>query len=144
MTIKYVVAYDGSTAGRRAVDHALRLAGGDGSEVLVAHVLEWSAYSILTQEELAERHKRRNDELERARTDVIEPLLADLQGQEQPVQSVIKYGNVADTIIEIARSHDATQIICGRMGEEGLASRLFGSVASKLAQSSPIPVTIVP
>lgn len=78
MGLRYVVAYDGSPAGRRAVDHALAAARFSGATVLVAHILEWSPYSFLTQEELTERHQRRNEELVRARSAVIEPLVAEL------------------------------------------------------------------
>ncbi len=144
MSTRYVVAYDGSPAGRRAVDHAIAASRDSGATVLVAYVLEWSPYSFLTQEELAERHKRRNEELDRARSAVIEPLVADLAAAGVTVDTDIRYGNVADTLIEIARSEGAGQIIAGRSGEQGLAGRLFGTVASKLAQISPVPVTIVP
>ncbi len=144
MGLRYVVAYDGSPAGRRAVDHALAAAKGSGATVLVAHVLEWSPYSFLTQEELAERHQRRNEELARARSAVVDPLVAELAAAGTEVDTDIRYGNVADTLIEIARAEGAAQIVAGRSGEQGLAGRLFGTVASKLAQISPVPVTIVP
>ena len=144
MGLRYVVAYDGSPAGRRAVDHALAAARLSGTTVLVAHILEWSPYSFLTQEELTERHQRRNEELVRARSAVIEPLVAELAVQGTKIDTEIRYGNVADKLIEIALAEGAAQIIAGRSGEQGLAGRLFGTVASKLAQISPMPVTIVP
>lgn len=144
MTEKFVVAYDGSPAGRRAVDHALAAASAGKARMLVAHVLEWSPYSFLTQEELAERHRRRNEELDRARSAVIEPLVAELGRAGVTVETVIRYGGVAETLIDIAQTEGATQIIAGRSGSEGLAGRLFGTVVSKLAQISPVPVTIVP
>jgi nucleotide-binding universal stress UspA family protein len=144
MSARYVVAYDGSPAGRRAVDHALAAAKSSGATVLVAHVLEWSPYSFLTPEELADRHKRRNEELARAREAVIEPLVQELAARGTQIETVIRYGGVADTLIEIAQAEDAAEIVAGRSGEQGIAGRLFGTVASKLAQISPVPVTIVP
>lgn len=144
MSIRYVVAYDGSPASCRAVDHALQSAKSGGATLIVAHVLEWSPYTFLTQEELAERHKRRNEELARARSSVVEPLIGKLAKQGATVEAEIRYGNVADTLVEIATDASAAQIIAGRSGSEGLAGRLFGTAVSKLAQVSPVPVTIVP
>lgn len=144
MTGRYVVAYDGSPAGRRAVDFAVALAGATGAEIVVAHVLDWSPYSFLTREEIAERHKRREEELARARSALLAPLTKALRAGGTEVETEIRYGKVVDTLLAIARDHRAAQIVTGRTGEAGPANRLFGSVAGTLAQVSPVPVTIVP
>ena len=62
MSKKFVVGYDGSEESRRAVDFAASQAKTSGAGLVVAHVLEWSPYSFLTPEELAERHKRREED----------------------------------------------------------------------------------
>jgi nucleotide-binding universal stress UspA family protein len=111
---------------------------------VVAHVLDWSPYSFLTKEEIAERHKRREEELARARTAILAPLTEALRAAGTEVETEIRYGKVVDTLLEIARDTEASLIVTGRTGEAGLASRLFGSVAGTLAQVSPVPVTIVP
>ena len=144
MTGCYVVAYDGSPAGRRAVDFAVALARATGAGIVVAHVLDWSPYSFLTKEEIAERHKRREEELARARTAILAPLTEALRAGGTEVETEIRYGKVVDTLLDIARDRGAAQIVTGRTGEAGLANRLFGSVAGTLAQVSPVPVTIVP
>lgn len=139
-----VAAYDGSAAARRAVDHALALAKARGAPLVVAHVLEWSPYSFLTPEEIAERHKRRSEEITRAQSAVLAPLVAELSGRGIEVETVIRYGHVAETLCEIASEHGAGQIVIGRTGHSTLASRIFGSVAGSLAQMAPVPYTIVP
>ncbi len=139
-----VAAYDGSPAGRRAVDFALVQAKAAGASLVVAHVLEWSPYSFLTPEELAERHKRRGEELERAEKAVMAPLLADLKASGVKISSEIKYGHVAETLCDMAKAHGASQIIIGRTGHSTIIERLFGSVAGSLAQIAPVPCTIVP
>ncbi len=144
MTDRFVVAYDGSDAARRALDHAVALALGSGAEIVLAHVLEWSPYSFLTAEELAERHKRRNEELERARTAVVAPALKVVTASGLTVETDIRYGHVAETLVAIAEEAGAAQIIIGRTGQSTMVSRLFGSVAGTLAQIAPVPVTIVP
>ncbi len=144
MTIQIVVAYDGSGAGRRAVDFAVDLARCSGASLVLAHVLEWSPYSFLSADELAERHKRRAEELRRARTAIVDPVLAQLGAAGVEVEAEIRYGHVAETLVGIARDKGAAQIVIGRTGHSTMVARLFGSVAGSLAQIAPVPVTIVP
>ncbi len=144
MTSKYVVGYDGSPASRRAADFAVERAKAQGASIIIAHVLEWSPYSFLTPEELEERHKRRSEELARAEAAVVTPLLTALADTGIEVDSIIRYGHIADTLGAIARDVDAMQIFVGRDGSSAISARVFGSVAGSLAQSAPVACTIVP
>lgn len=144
MADTFVAAYDGSPAGRRAVDFALAQAKAAGASLVVAHVLEWSPYSFLTPEEIEERHKRRGEELARAESAVMTPLLDSLKSSGVKVTSEIKYGHVAETLCDLAKAHSAAQIFIGRTGQSTIVERLFGSVAGSLAQIAPVPCTIVP
>jgi nucleotide-binding universal stress UspA family protein len=141
---KIVVAYDGSEAGQRAVAHAVAHAEGGAAQLILAHVLEWSPYSFLSAEELAERHKRREQELSRAREAVVAPVLRDLKARGIAVEAEIRYGHVAETLVDIAKDTGADSIVVGRTGATGITARLFGSVAGTLAQIAPVPLTIVP
>ena len=69
----YLVAYDGSPTSRRTAEFAAERAKLANAHLHIVHVLEWSPYSFLTQEELAERHQRRTEEL--AATPAIRPNL---------------------------------------------------------------------
>lgn len=144
MSQKYVVGYDDSDASRRALDFAISRAQERGADVVVAHILEWSPYSFLTPEELEERHKRRGEELQRAQKAIDESLADVVKNSKVKIETVIKYGHVANTLAAIAEETNATQVVIGRNGETGLVARVFGSVAGSLAQASPVPCTIVP
>lgn len=144
MTTKYVVACDGSPASERALKFAVDEARQHGAEIVIAHVLEWSPYSFLTPEELEERHKRRAEELERAREALVKPLLKSVADSGVKIDSVIRYGHVAETLVDIVEKAGARQMFIGRTGHGGLAARVFGSVASTMAQIAPVPCTIVP
>ena len=144
MSHKFVVGFDGSATGERALAFALDRAKAQGASLVIAHVLEWSPYTFLTPNELAERHKRRKEELERAETAVLAPVVASLKDSGITVETDLRYGHIADTICSIAKDAGADQIFVGRDGASKLATRLFGSVASSLAQVSAVPVTIVP
>jgi len=54
----------------------------------------------------------------------------------------ISIGRPAEAIVQYAEEQKADQIIIGAQGEESLAKLLLGSVTSKVAQMSKIPVTI--
>ncbi|MDP0928533.1 MULTISPECIES: universal stress protein [Paracoccus] len=144
MSRKIIVGFDGSPASQRALDFAITRAKAQGDGIVIAHILEWSPYSFLTPEELAERHKRRKNELERAEKAILAPMVARVEEQGVPVTTALKYGHIAETLVQIAKTEDAAMIMIGRMGHSGLSSRIFGSVAGTLAQVAPVPVTIVP
>ena len=144
MSQKFVVGYDGSAVSKRAVEFAIERAIAQGGEVVVAHVLEWSPFSFLTPTELEERHKRRQQELERAEASLIGPIVEEVSGRGVPVTAIVNYGHIADTLCKIAGDVAATQLVVGRTGHNTASVRIFGSVAGSLAQSSPVPCTIVP
>ncbi|MBO9465542.1 universal stress protein [Tropicibacter sp. R15_0] len=144
MSQKIVVGYDGSDSAKAALAFAVDQAKTQGSSIVVAHILEWSPYSFLTPTEIEERHKRRGEELDRAEAAILAPAVAGLQDSGLAIETALKYGNIATTLGDIAKESGADQIVIGRNGEPGLSSRVFGSVAISLAQSAPVPVTIVP
>ena len=144
MSGKIVVGYDGSAAGRRALDFALARAKAQGAGVVIAHVLPWSPYSFLTPEELEDRHKRRNEEMARAKSAIMDPVLEKLGDSGVPIEAIIKYGHVAEKLNEISKESGAMQLVVGRDGQGSLAARVFGSVAGTLVQISTVPTTIVP
>jgi nucleotide-binding universal stress UspA family protein len=139
-----VVACDGSDASSRALDFAHARAKQNNSDLLVVHVLEWSPYSFLTPEEIAERHARRNEELARADQAIIGPIIAKFKDKGVKIETKVKYGHVVETLVDIATKANAVEIISGRTGNSGVLTRVFGSVAGTLAQVSPVPCTIVP
>lgn len=144
MSKTFVAAYDGSASSRRAVDHALVQAKASGATLVVSHVLEWSPYSFLTPDEIAERHKRRQEELNRAESAILQPLLQEVGGEGVPIETEVRFGHIAETLVAIAKQRGATQIFVGRTGDSSVMTRLFGSTAGTLAQISPVPCTIVP
>ncbi|SDW32562.1 universal stress protein [Roseicitreum antarcticum] len=144
MSDLFLIAVDGSDAGKRALAFGAARAQAGGARVLLAHVLEWSPYSFLTREELAERHMRREQEMARADAAFLAPRKAELAALGLSVETVIRYGHVADALCDIAKEHAATQVFVGRTGQAGVTARLFGSVAGTLSQIAPVPCTIVP
>ena len=144
MKDKILLAVDGSAGGSNAIDFAIARAKRGGDGVVVSYVIEWSPYSFNTPEENAQRHKRREEELERANSKVLDPVLKRLKEAGVEAESEVRHGHIAETLIELAEKHQAVQIVLGRRGDSNLKTLLFGSVAANLVQTSPVPVTVVP
>lgn len=144
MSTKYVVACDGSPASGRALKLAVEQAKINKASLLLVHVLEWSPYSFLTPEELEERHKRRGEEVKRAHTALIDPLVETVTAEGVSAKAIIRYGHVTETLAQVAEQEGAAQIFVGRTGQSSLAKLVFGSVAAAMAQIAPVPCTIVP
>ena len=139
-----LVGVDSSESSRRAADFAAGRAGAAGARLVVAYVIEWSPYTFNTPEENEQRHKRREEEIERARTQVLDPLIAELRAAGVETEAAVRHGHAAQVLAGLAREFGAAQIVVGRVGHSGIAALLFGSVAATLVQISPVPVTVVP
>lgn len=140
----FVVAVDGSPGSTRALQAAIDLAKLTGVKLILAHVIEWSPFSFHTPEELAERHKRREEELERAHKAVLGPAETIVEAAGLACDAIVKHGHPAETLTQIAKEAKASQIYIGRKGQSKIGVLLFGSVAASLVQTSSVSVTVVP
>ncbi len=143
MTDTFVVGFDGSESSQRALAFAAARAKSTEAKLHLVLVLEWSPYSFHTPDELAERHKRREQELDRG-NGVLQPAIDALTKEGHAVTGEVRHGHAGELLCEIAEGAGAVQIIVGRTGGSSFASRLLGSLAITLVQAAPVPVTIVP
>lgn len=139
-----VVGLDGSAQGTKALAHAKRLAAKIGDcELIIAFVIEWTPYSFHSAQELSERHRRREQEIEQARSVVLEPAAKAAEAEGFRVRTEVRHGDPAELIAELADEVGAEAIVVGRIGDRGLR-RIFGGVTAKLVALTRVPVTIVP
>jgi nucleotide-binding universal stress UspA family protein len=139
-----LVGVDCSECSERALKYAADRAGSTKAQLVVVHVIDWSPFSFNTPQENEVRHKRREDELERAHKEVVDPLVSDLRQQGLFARGVIRHGHPAETLAAVADEFGATNIVIGKTGSSRIKTQLFGSVANTLVQVSKLPVTIVP
>lgn len=139
-----LVGVDGSDGGVRAVEFAAKRAKDGNARLIVAYVIEWSPYSFNTPEENEQRHKRREEEISRADSEVLGPILASLKQGGTDAEGVVRHGHPAEVLSALSGEYKAGQIFIGRRGLSKLQSLLFGSVAGSLVQISPVPVTVIP
>jgi len=144
MSDTFLVGVDGSEGSLRAAQFASDRAKRMGARLVVVFVIEWSPYSFNTPEENEQRHKRREQEINTATNKVLNPMLESIREAGVETEGIVRHGNIADVMIDLAKEHNAISMFIGRLGEASLKSKLFGSVTSNLVQMSPIPVTVVP
>jgi len=144
MSNKILVALDGSDGGKRAAHIAAEYAKSTNSDLILIYVIDWSPYSFNTPEENEKRHKRRESEIQRANDVVLQPEATALRDSGLKVETVVRHGNIAETIVRIAKKNDVSQIYLGKLGESKIRSMIFGSVTAALIQMSSVPVTVVP
>ncbi len=138
----FVVAYDGFD--RSVVDYGVVRAKASGAKLHLVHVLLWSPYSFLTPEELDERKMRRRQELDRAKTHLLDPLVKEIAAQGIIVDCRILFGSPTELILKVAEEKKAAMIFVGRSSKTSVQNRIFGSVTLGLAQGATIPTVIVP
>ena len=139
-----MVGIDCSECGERAVKYAAEHARESNARLYVAHVIEWSQFTFSTVEENFERHKRREEEIQRAYSEVINPVVNRLKSEGLDVEGLVRHGHVADTLNVLAVENGVTNIILGRQGTSTLKAHVFGSVGSRLVQVAECAVTVVP
>ena len=139
-----MVGVDCSDCAERAIEYAAEHARRSDARLFVAHIIEWSPFSFSTVEENAMRHKRREEEIQRAYTEVINPVVGRLKATGLDVEGLVRHGHVADTLNSLAGENGVTNIVIGRQGTSKLKAHVFGSVGARLVQAADCAVTVVP
>lgn len=140
----FVIAYESAEGDERVLDYAIDRAARDGARLVVVHVLEWSPYSFLTPEELEERHVRRREEMDRARSALIDPAVERASRAGVEAEGDLQYGSVVRLLAKAAETHGASLVFVGRSGSDSIGARIFGSVPLGLAQLCHVPIVLVP
>ncbi|MEZ4629640.1 MAG: universal stress protein [Deinococcales bacterium] len=138
-----LLGLDGSESSERALAFALDHALKTQLKLIIVHIIPWSPYGFNTPEENETRHLKKEQEIETAQRQVLNPIISRLP-EELEYESLILHGNPAQLICQIARDKDVEQIVVGRRGRSNLTALFFGSVTGSLVQIAPAPVTVVP
>lgn len=145
MPASIVVGLDGSEASLRAADAAADAARRHDLRLVLACVVPWSPYSFTTAEENERRSIDKEREVQAAHDRVLDPVLERLSADgDVEVEGLVRHGHPAETLVALAREHDAAWITVGRVGQSRVRTLLFGSTPSSLIQLSPVPVLVVP
>ncbi|MGD9508987.1 MAG: universal stress protein [Geminicoccaceae bacterium] len=144
MSDLYIVGIDGSEASRRALFAAARAAKRASGRLLLAHVIAETPGTDLAPVAPETVFGQQEQELETARSHLLEPLAAEARDLGVPVELKTLRGDPATLLAELAAFRGAVQLFVGRTGHSRLHERLFGSTLAALARKTTVPVTLVP
>ena len=141
-----LVAIDFSPFSETALLWAARAARSFGVPLTILHVVHdpSSAPGYYQHEKKRKKHLKR---IEEAAEEMMEEFLERMSKQHPKLlgdlDSLMVVGLPITRILEVAKEIDAQLIVMGSRGRTGLPHLLLGSKAEKVAQLSPVLVTIV-
>ena len=140
--MKILLASDGSPNAERAARWVAALAADlkVPPTVLVASVHDDAPYRI------AMRHVGRaevNEVLREQSEKDVAGARAVLEAAGLKPDVRLEIGNVAETLVNIAKRESATMIVMGQKGRTTVANLLMGSIATRVLSMSEVPVTLV-
>jgi nucleotide-binding universal stress UspA family protein len=139
-----VVGTDGSSTSLSAVDRAAELASDAGATLVIAcayfpaqdkatareqDILGSEAYQIVGSAPAEDTLRTARDRAAAA-------------GASKVVVEAVQ-GKPADSLLQVAKSHDADLLVVGNRGLNSIAGRIIGSVPLDVARHSPVDVLIV-
>ena len=144
---KILVAYDGSTQSKEALDWAIDLSLASKAQICVAKVIE--AMSIGEMSALYEAGSSDDlvayiEEVKETDRKLLEEAIATIgQRKGVAITTVLLNGNIAAALIKYAKENEMNMIVAGTKGHGVLEELLMGSVTRNLVSLSPIPVLVV-
>lgn len=129
-----LVAYDGSEAARKAVEHGINLLKPEDRLVIL------SVVPSATIKEFADI----DPEISIARAqEMINELLDELRRKDTNAIGIVKEGDIADEILKMGAELKCELIVVGHKGIGKIGRFQLGSVADKVARYANRPVLIV-
>ncbi len=145
IVMKFLVCVDGSEQSYKAIDKAATIAAGlDDCEITAIYVYHIDSLvgvgeAYFTEEMIRRVHEQSKEEGEN--------ILADAQKifekRNLKVDTLLKEGHVATTIIELAEEGKYDVVVLGSRGLGGFKKLLLGSVSNAIAQEVKASVFIV-
>lgn len=134
---RILVPTDGSAGSRRAIEHAIELAGLYGATVDALYVVNTVSFTSLPMEASWEGV---NDLLRDEGADAIAEVERLGSDHGVDVRRVVLEGSPSRKIVTYAEREGCDLIVMGTHGRGGIDRLLLGSVAERVVRSSQIPV----
>lgn len=136
---KILLAYDGSTGAKRALEMSIRLALMTHAEIWALAVEEHLPHFAATIDEMQEEKVFANHYYEERLEEAYQ--LAHAKGIS--LRRVIRAGHVARTIIEFVKEENFDVVVLGRSGHSGAWAMFLGTTAEKVSRHVPCHVLLV-
>lgn len=135
-----VIAYDGSSHAKRALDIAIDLASKYSSKLDIVEVVDSTVFSgagvaPIPADVIESVYNKAKSDIEEAKK------VASQKGVN--AEGVVLEGDPANAILDYVSKNNADLIITGSRGLSTFKRMLLGSVSTRLVQESKIPVIVV-
>lgn len=143
---KILVPVDFSPCSKAALQYAVFLAKGFGSEVEVLHVWEPPRYVIpeVTVQMPGEPQRTLREFARSEAGKEMEAFLSDFEGEGEPkVSGRLTSGDPTQAILELVETGQYDLIAMGTHGRTGLSHLFLGSVAEKVVRRATCPVLTI-
>lgn len=141
---RILVPMDGSDTAERGLREAIRLARGQGTQLVLLHVIDDfpSVRQLAASEPLDEQRARRRHAAEQMLAKGVH--LADAADVACRTEVCTAIETAANSIVETAVTLQCELIVIGTHGRSGVRRAVLGSVADQVSRHSPLPVLLVP
>lgn len=139
---RILIATDGSDKSMKAAQEGMELAKGLGAQVIALNVVNEVVIASAVRQLGADR-KEVEAKLETAGRKAVDNLKAMGAKIGVEVDTIVRIGAPANTVIDTAGAEKADLIVMGSHGESGASKLLIGSVVQKVLYWATIPVLVV-
>jgi len=139
---RILIATDGSDKSKKAAEEGLELAKSLGAQVIALNVINEVVIASAVRQLGADR-KDVESKLEKAGGKAVDELKAMGAKMGVNVDTIVRIGAPANTVIDTAGAEKADLIVMGSHGESGASKLLIGSVVQKVLYWATIPVLVV-
>ncbi len=137
---RILIPTDGSDVSKNAISEGIDLAKKYNAKVIGAYILDINALNLMDVG--AEEYERRRKEHLETGKKALETLkkLASKHGTE--IETVLREGEPAKEILNIAKEQHVDLIVAGTHRRKGLKKLICGSVSNKFIHKAPCPVMV--
>jgi nucleotide-binding universal stress UspA family protein len=148
---KIVIALDYDPTAQKVAEQGYSLAKAMGAEVILMHVVNDPIYYTTTDFSPImgysgfmdiDKFQPTLENLKTASLHYLEKVKLHLK--DGTIQTTVKEGNVADSILKTAKEVHADLIVMGSHSRKWLENIVIGSVAKDVLNNTPVPLYIIP
>jgi len=139
---KILIAIDYDPTAKKVAEEGFSLAKEMNAKVILLHVvsnpvLYYSTYMVIAPSQI-----KSNDELKAISQIFLDKSKHDLG--DDNIQTIVKEGDIAESILETARDLEVDIIVLGTHSRKWLEDILMGSVAENALKHTTLPLFIIP
>ncbi len=137
---KVLIPVDGSPASLRAVDFAIEMASQNpGSSLVLLNVQNIAAMALAGEAIAGDLQEAASQ----ASGEALNKALEKLEAAGIAFKTLVRMGQAAETIAQVAREEDIQHIAMGTRGLGLIQGLLLGSVAMKVIHLAQVPITLI-